>query len=94
MIGKWTGNAVEDKFEIGRLVIDVERLKAENEKLSKPQTCESLGYHICGSGNVEGKLREALGLLRKHHLGTQLIIKGSEHDNVMRVVDEALKGGE
>ena len=49
----------------------VERMKADNERLSKPQTCESLGYHICGSGNVEGKLRTALEYYADIEPGTE-----------------------
>jgi len=37
------------------------------------------------------KLRFVLKLLRTHHLGTTLTIKGSEHDNIIKQVDEVLE---
>ncbi len=62
----------------------VERLKAENERLSKPQTCESLGYHICGSDNTEGKLRKALGWVRRN-------VRHTNWEYVIVMIDKALK---
>jgi len=69
--------------------------KAEYEKVKK----QAIGTFRNIRDKTEGemkllsrtsKLRFVLKLLRDHHLGTTLTVKGSEHDSVMKQVDEIL----
>lgn len=55
----WTGNAVEDKFEIGRLVDEVKVLKAEKLKAGVGELSKYIEHKLT---NTETKAKRTLAL--------------------------------
>ena len=89
MIGKWTGNAVEDKFEIGRLVGEVKRLKADlsyaNYHLEENVEMIKLATDVISERKV---LRKALEDIKAH---AKFPSSGLAF-TIVNKVNEALKG--
>ena len=71
--------------------------KGEYEKVRQQAIGKFTGIRDRAEGETKmlsriSKLRFVLKLLRDHHIGTTLTVKGSEHDSVMKEVDGVLMG--